>query len=235
MAKPLNCITLRYDQLSVLCLWATFAVDITPGSSSYMVIYIVVLQLPLLVPFFPITISCIISFYKLRKKGPFKSLNNPTYLKKQYASTTIIIVTIIYIVLNFPVCVQILLEVIQNIGTYRFGYKHNYILEVSMSGIYIRLILAVYCVGINAAINPIVYFFRFKGFQKYSRNLSTRIRTKIMYSTAASANRKSTEMESVPGALAGIHRVVKYSTYTVDEADRGSGAEEGNSDDRLDT
>ena len=183
--------------MAALCLWATFPVDITPGSDAYMIVYIVIIQLPLLVPFFPITISCIISTYKLRKKGPFQATNS-TYCKKRYASTTIVIVTLIYIILNFPVCLVILLEVIQNIGTFRFGQKPGYIFQSNMTNIYIRLLLAVYCVGINAAINPLIYFCRFKGFQKFSKSLSSNLSKKLSHSTT---NRMASEMENVPRAL----------------------------------
>jgi hypothetical protein len=156
-----------------------------------------------MLPFFPIALSCLVSVYQLTKKSPF-SRDGATQLKKKYASQTIVLVTIIYIVLNFPVCIFILLEVIEVIMQ-RFGYEQNFILGHHMNiQIYLRLLLAVYCVGINAAINPIVYLCRFKGFKMYSNNLSKQVRARIKYIRDSN---KSREMSKIPQGI-------KLITYT---------------------
>ena len=160
----------------------------------FVIIYVCIIQLPLLLPFFPIAFSCLVSVYQLRKKSPFSG-DGITQLKKRYASQTIVLVTIIYIALNFPVCIFILLEVIQVI-MFQFGYPYGFILGTNMNiQIYLRLLLAVYCVGINAAVNPIVYLYRFKGFKKYSNSLSNRVRDKIKYRRV---NKNGAEMSAIP-------------------------------------
>ena len=191
----------RYDELAVLCLWESFSTDVDPNSALYIIIYVCFIQLPLLLPIFPITLSCLLSVYQLRKKSPFRG-DEMTQLRKRYASQTIVLVTMIYIVLNFPVCIFILLEVIQ-VVMLRVGYGWNAILGNNMNiQIYLRVVLAVYCVGINAAVNPIVYLYRFKGFKKYSNNLSHRMREKIKYRRV---NKKCKDMTTIPEVLKQIN------------------------------
>lgn len=206
--------------MTVLCLWESFPNDVNPKSVLYVIIYVCFIQLPLLLPFFPIAFSCLVSVYQLRKKSPF-GRDGITQLKKRYASQTIVLVTIIYIVLNFPVCIFILLEVIQVI-LFQFGYRHDYILGSNMNiQIYLRLLLAVYCVGINAAVNPIVYLYRFKGFKKYSNNLSHRVRNKIKYRRA---NKNCDDMSTIPQGLRLISRAVplNFKTKNVYELQQSS-------------
>ena len=191
----------------MLCLWKSFPEDVNPTSILYVIIYVCFIQLPLLLPFFPVLFSCLVSVYQLRKESPY-SKDGVTQLRKRYASQTIVLVTIIYIVLNFPVCIFILLEVIQ-VVMFQFGYRHDYILGSNMNiQIYLRLLLAVYCVGINAAINPIVYIYRFKGFKKYSNKLSQQVRERIKYRRV---NKDCKDMSTIPLGLRQLNSTVPLS------------------------
>ena len=160
-----------YDHVAVLCLW-TIIDNINPQGIAFTVLYIIFFILPFLLPFFPILTSCSVSVFVLRGSKKFTGVRRGLHQQRKYASHTIILFTMIYIVCNFPVNIFYVLEVTQFILTHKYNFPPDVILPVNNTPItYMRLILVVYCVGINAAINPFLYTIRMKAFSFVSRSI----------------------------------------------------------------
>eukprot|EP00116_Pleurobrachia_bachei_P001935 sb/3462197/ len=207
---PINGPICAYLAATTICVWKDFAQKIRP-LNLYVTVYILWFQVPIFLPFLPIVISCAISSYKLLR--PVKICRNKDVDKeKRYASTTIILVTLIYIVLNFPVCILVMLEVVQVILTHAFPNTQRIeILDVHNSvAIYIRLTLAVYCVGLNAAVNPCVYLWRFRAFRRYTTTVRDKLGISLGVKPAGyqRCNKNTMEMDMIPNALGMITEIV---------------------------
>lgn len=87
--------------------------------------------------------------------------------RKRYASESILIITLVYVVLNIPVCIYYILELVTMLAPY-----HIHIFPHTWHQLYPRVFLAVFCVAINSAVNPIIYFCRIKTFRTFIREAS---------------------------------------------------------------
>ena len=74
---------------------------------------------------------------------------------KEFATITILMVTGIYLIFNFPVSVFTMIELIDLLTDHKYD-----LLFTEWNILYLRVFLAIYCVGLNSALNPIVYFYR---------------------------------------------------------------------------
>lgn len=172
----------------------TIVEDILPSSDSYLVLFVFCVILPIAIPVIPVTISCIIStrFLNHSKQhllGSMKGKTTTTPAKQprgmttqksrdnvtttttqsrdkntRAATTTILLVTMLYLLFNVPVAIYLIIELIDLTMENELGI-------FSWDTIYIRLFLTIFSVSINAAVNPIVYFYRIKSFKEYSINV----------------------------------------------------------------
>ena len=135
-----------YTKSLVFCGW-----DI-PSSHFFLIFFSVFVLLNIL-PFFPIVISCALSFYELSRRSLSAGYTNRERgEERRFTSTTIVIITLVYLVLNLPVVIYSLLFIT---GT------------ILVFSNYFTVFVFVYNVGFNATVNPVVYLFRFRGFRKY--------------------------------------------------------------------
>ncbi|KAL5248824.1 hypothetical protein ACHWQZ_G017875 [Mnemiopsis leidyi] len=127
-------------------------------------------------PVIPITVSCVISAYKILAIQQVKNKRtNTKYAIKQpsanmksknrKATGTIIIVTMMYIVSNIPLFVNYVLYLITIIS---FQYPGP-IYSSSVMYFYSWNVTAILSTSLNAVANPVVYLTRFKAFRRWIR------------------------------------------------------------------
>ena len=138
--------TYTYSRALVFCGW-----DIPPHH--YLLIFTSVFILLNLLPFLPIMISCVLAVQELTKpslSGGYVDRGRGE--ERRFTSTTIVIITAVYLVLNLPVVVYSVMFIVG---------------LVDIFSNYLTVFVFVYNVGFNAAVNPVVYLCRFRGFRRY--------------------------------------------------------------------
>ncbi|KAL5248823.1 hypothetical protein ACHWQZ_G017874 [Mnemiopsis leidyi] len=127
-------------------------------------------------PVIPITVSCIISAYKIltvqkvkekrtQSKYSIRISSANIKSKNRKATGTIIIVTMMYIVSNIPLFVNYVLYLITIIS---FQYPGP-IYSSSVMYFYSWNVTAILSTSLNAVANPVVYLTRFKAFRRWIR------------------------------------------------------------------
>ena len=123
-------------------------------------------QIQLLLPIFPITISCMLSFFALRRNVKVNSRERVAKMQKE-ATKTILAVTAIYLLCNVPVAVNYI---------YYYTMMGN---ELSYNEIYKTVIMHWYswplsyigCIALNSLINPLVYICRMVPFRQHTKEV----------------------------------------------------------------
>ena len=142
------------------------------------VLTVVQLLLPYIVPLFPIIISCLISIVKLKTevtdwKSSSKKIRNDfaagARKTKRAATMTIILLTIVYIVFNVPVCVLMICEVIESLSECRLAPKQSWYTVPYYFELY--MFFYFYTVPLNSTVNPIVYILRIKDLNTFIWNV----------------------------------------------------------------
>lgn len=148
------------------CLWATLQEHIP--QSSFVILFVCCLFVPFALPVFPVLISCWLSMHSLHIRywrGSQRRVSTVESIeRKRYASESILLITLVYVVLNIPVCIYYILELVTILAPY-----HIHIFPHTWHQVYPRVFLAVFCVAINSAVNPIIYFCRIKNFRSFIR------------------------------------------------------------------
>ena len=127
-------------------------------------------------PVIPITVSCVISAYKIlavkqvknkRTKTRYTIRRSSAKIKStnRKATGTIIIVTVMYIVSNIPLFVNYVLYLITIIS---FQYPGP-IYSSPVMYFYSWNVTAILSTSLNAVANPVVYLTRFKAFRRWIR------------------------------------------------------------------
>ena len=149
----------RYFNIMGICSW-TFA-DIAPIFSwGHKVCDFFFIQLEFLFPVVPIIVSSVVSIAKLlAKKEPDQP--RATNKNRKHATTTIIILSVVFVLLNAPF---LLYQLIASVATYSNGTIQ--LQWDSSMPINARKVLAhiynIHLIGLNSCINPIIYFIRIK-------------------------------------------------------------------------
>lgn len=128
-------------------------------------------------PVLPITLSCVISAYRIMAERQIKSRTSNTSIKmrrssrkieltNRKATCTIIIVTMIYIATNIPLFVNYVLYLITILS---FSYPGP-IYSSPLMYFYSWNAVAILATALNALTNPIVYVTRFKSYRVWMKN-----------------------------------------------------------------
>ena len=113
-------------------------------------------------PIIPVVVSCTLSSFHILKSRSISN-NRSSSRMKVYASITIVIMTLVYIMFNIPVFIQFILYLVT---LYKYEYPGPLFASLWMSS-YSWNILFVLCVALNATINPFIYFSRMNHFKAY--------------------------------------------------------------------
>ena len=139
---------------------------------------VVQLLLPYIVPLFPIIISCLISIVKLKTEvtdwnSSSKKIRNDyaagARKTKRAATMTIILLTIVYIVFNVPVCVIMICEVIHSLSECRIAPHQSWYSLPHYFELFAFFYF--YTVPLNSTVNPIVYILRIKDLNSFIWNV----------------------------------------------------------------
>ena len=132
-------------------------------------------------PFFPITCSFVLSVYCLRRtqRRASRRTNVSSSRRQVQAATTILIVTLLYIVCNIPAFVVVLLTVrwryTSSSTTVRDMYESLYsYYDSNFLFYYAWFVACPVSIGMNSLLNPIVYYWRIAKFRKFIARDSTR-------------------------------------------------------------
>ena len=171
-----------YDWVSVTCLW-TVIQDIHPAHNraGFLALYVCCVIIPTLIPIFPTIISCLMSVRAIRKANSYRSGTMESGKRKRrrfgvrndMATNTILLITLVYILCNIPFVIFLFFEIV-DLTT------HLHIFPLTTGIIYIRLFLGIFSVSLNAALNPVIYYYRVKAFNRYSKNLRTSFRHSVV-------------------------------------------------------
>ena len=174
----------EYDHISVTCLWAV-ARDISPAHNraGFLALYICCVIIPTVIPVIPTIISCLSSVLALRRAGRSQSLLGAgrrgglgAQRKNDWATNTIILTCLVYLACNVPFALYLFLEVLSITS-------HIHIIPVTTTTIYVRLFLGIFSVSVNAALNPVIYYYRFRAFKRYSEEFKKNVRNSVVENT----------------------------------------------------
>lgn len=124
-----------------------------------------------LLPLPLIIISSGITFYKLTKVSEVNSNSHGRRGTKRDATITIIILTMIYIVFNLPLCVWWMVSINDTTWEYMgnlLGNRHFDTVDKSLNFV---------SVGINSMLNQVAYFCRIRGYRHHVQNLGRNARS----------------------------------------------------------
>lgn len=164
-----------YARRLSLCTWLlTDVVELIAPDGSvttmFKVLHFFFVTLENVLPAFPIVTSCIISIIILKKS---KARQNPHHQQQKdikcFASTTIIYLTIAYILFNVPFISMLIMESIMVMSNFKFHISSLKIPETTLNFIY--TLIGVHMVALNSTTNVIIYFSRKKGLRKFWRSV----------------------------------------------------------------
>ena len=127
-------------------------------------------------PFIPIFLSCASSIYLVwRKREQQKNLKKTTRRKSttqamlENATTTIIVMTSAYVVFNIPVFINYIYYVAWAFSGRAYADYYNNVLLYQ----YLWNISWVLCMAGNAALNPLIYYWRIVSYRAWIRDFIT--------------------------------------------------------------
>ena len=137
--------------MTTKCQW--FIAEVTNSNEMMAVFHLFFVIIPMLMPVLPIIVSCVISVVALIQSIRLtKCEQKSSTSNKKQVTLTIIILTIVYTVFNVPSVITVILYsfalIRPNIGTLFYFDIYSYYNNFH----------EIICVGINAVVNPIVYF-----------------------------------------------------------------------------
>ena len=164
-----------FYNVSSHCSWAIESLSFVEGGSKlYHVLIYAFIILPWLVPGMIVTVSCVISIHYITAGSRDRRNMSPTMERNNrvlYATTTIIIVTIVYIIFNMP-CWIFYIAILTSTKNPVQWLQGNV-------GLYFDFFVSQLSIVLNSCINPIVYMCRM---QALRRAISVKIEnTVILY------------------------------------------------------
>ncbi|KAL5247313.1 hypothetical protein ACHWQZ_G019252 [Mnemiopsis leidyi] len=149
----------------------------------FLALYLCCVIIPTVLPVIPTIISCMITVRALRQAGRSQSLlgagrkgRQQATRKNNWATNTIILTCLVYLVCNVPFAVYLCFEVLSII-------YHIHIIPVTFTSQYFRLFLGIFSVSVNAALNPVIYYYRFRAFKRYSKEFKRSVRNSVVENT----------------------------------------------------
>ena len=153
-----------YENHHIRCTWFIF--DVSPSLPISHLLHALLVIIPILIPIFPVTISCIISiramFFAVKSPSAPSSQNGPLPSKnrgkhKRRATVTILILTIVYVIFNLPPSLTAIIMLVDETLLHWDTY------------FYFMNFQEVHCVALNACLNPLIYLLTMHQMRSYLR------------------------------------------------------------------
>lgn len=166
----------RYFNLMGICTW-TFSSIVPIFSMEHKICDFFFIQLEFLIPVLPIFVSSAVSIAKLLEKRQVTGQEGSDKNRK-HATTTIIILTVVFVLLNAPFLVY---QFIMSVATYSDGkiqLQWDHSIPINARKI-LSHIYNIHLIGLNSCVNPIIYFIRIKELRSHVLSSATRKNTII--------------------------------------------------------
>ena len=156
-----------YEQYNIRCTW--FISDVTQTPVLSHILHALLVIIPILLPMLPVAISCILSIkFLVVTSRPAASLHGGgsqarkfvSYHKRR-ATNAIIAVTALFLLFNLPASAT---TIVMLVDPYKLSWDTDF---------YFNNFQEVYCVAVNACLNPIVYIITIKRMKKFVINIFT--------------------------------------------------------------
>ena len=133
-------------------------------SAGFIIFYVIFIQIEYTAPLLPILVSCGMSIQVI------KSMHVQTHEKslaarRKEATWTIILFTLLYAVFNVPAALYEMLGAVDLYTGNRFDF-----FSWDLGHRYFRNMITVLSIGLNAAANPVLYFWRMRGMRTSTRS-----------------------------------------------------------------
>ena len=141
--------------------------DVIDSKSVALTVHVFLVIIPFIVPVVPIVLSCVISVYAMTKSIDVSTemsatnLNHQVILEKKKVTLAVVMVTLVYIIFNVPPVITLILYSVGYVNPNawklfsfdRYAYYNNF--------------LEIYCVGLNAMVNPLIYMILMPALKKH--------------------------------------------------------------------
>ena len=151
-----------YKSELVQCSWYVNAV-FESGSVSNWVVSIILVNVEIIAPIFPITIGCITTIIVLQSSGRHLTQSGSQNKLKNSATITIILVTLNYIIFNLPLAVFLTMALVDELSGWRFNFFGFEWPDLLFSNLVVDM-----AVVLNSFMNPVLYFLRLKGMRGFA-------------------------------------------------------------------
>jgi hypothetical protein len=142
--------------------------DLTTSPQLVLLAHLFMVIIPLIVPVFPIILSCILSVYAMIKsinvtlQMSERNINGHSINEKKRITLTVIVMTLVYILFNLPPAVTVILYLVgyaypKTLNLFEFDHRYYYYNNFQ----------EIFCVGLNSAMNPLIYVIFMPTFRKY--------------------------------------------------------------------
>ena len=131
-----------------------------------------------IVPFFIVIVSCFFSVYGILGINSKTEAGNQSRLRKSRIRATVTILSFagMYIIFNFPLAIYKILQTIDRHSPFRFDF-HKFDYSSPEYYAYYHNFVWILSVGMNAALNPLVYVWRMEGVKLFMKTKINRIFT----------------------------------------------------------
>ena len=151
--------TITYDRIDVYCYEEDNPRLVSVLNDS---LHVATLGLPLI----PIVISCILSVYHVRNSNHLSAHSDVAgSVMKRRATVTVIMLTLTYLLFNIPLIANLVVWIV-TVNHYG-GWPGPVYAANTFLYMYCWNLTDVLFVGLNAAVNPIIYFLRFPNCQRW--------------------------------------------------------------------
>lgn len=151
-----------YTYLPEYCLCSWRLSDLfTPGTAHFTVSYFVLNILEFVVPTVPVTVCCVAMISKLRGRV---SVNKQIEHIKRQATVTVVLLTVVYLLWNVPICVVTILNYHTQVTEQGQHPRHFHFTYST----YLRSFINTQTIVLNSVCNTVLYYCRIKGLRQFA-------------------------------------------------------------------
>ena len=155
-------IEIRYFDKFQSCVWFLDDLLNKLSPAERKIYYTITYLMEFVVPILPVTISGLISVYKL-KTSHVEGSSNDVKVHKRQATWMILALTGVYILFNIPYCIVLTLDSIQVFSEGAFAWTEGITPKQS---IFLYNFIYIHTIALNSLVNTLIYVFKMKSILK---------------------------------------------------------------------